>query len=323
MPLPRIVNVGTIDYVSGQKKTIGLPRDGVALQYNLRLQFTCTNAAGGPTGPLFQTLARLIRHVDVILGGRDTVVSASGEMLAARAQYEWGVPADGMDDTVVLTNSAVTVYDVTIPIPRALPRGQQPLLTADDLRRVSQAVLEITWGSVADLFTADNGAVLSALTCWLEVEYLLDVAGDVTFGVRELREITQGYTSSNDQMAVVIDGQTGNRVRSVAVASLVAGVGSNTPLNLGGVRIESGSFVFRNRKGPSIQAHNRSMFEQQAPIVGFYYMPFEWAGDPSHAIDTRVGILPTDLHAVFDIAFTAGVHELKLSIESIRPLRIG
>jgi len=321
MPLYRAVNIGTLDFATGQKKSIDIPRDGVAVQYNIRVQYTCTNGATGPTTPHFQTLARLLRRVDVVLGGRDTVVSQSGESLAARAQYEWGTPADGMADTVVLTNSAATVYDVTIPIPRFLPRSMRPLMCADDLRAITQATLEITWGTsdAANLFGTTNSAAISAVTCWVEVEYLIDMPApaEAAFAVRQLSEIVQDYSAANDNLSVTIDGQTGLAVRTIAFAALDNLVGSNSLVN--SWKLQAGTDIFHQRKAPALQAKNKIEFGQESLITGYYFQPLTFAGDPGMSINTDPRVIPADLKAVFDVSTGSGAEKLVISVESIRP----
>ena len=296
----RTIKIGSIDYVSGQKKTLEIPRDGVLLQLNLRVQYTVTNDASGPAAPLFQALARIIRRVDLVMGGRDTVVSQSGEMLSARAQYEFAALPDGMGDTVVLTDSAATVYDVTIPIPRWLPRSRTILATADDLRRVSQATVEITWAGsdTSAMFGTPDGSVISLVTCTVEAEYLMDVPGDQGFNVRQLSEISEDVTATNDNLAVTIDGQTGLLVRSIMTVALDDGVGANTIVNK--KKIQAASLVFHDNDGGQIQAANKLMFAQENLITGVYYRPLTFGGELSQAINTDPQVIPADINSIFD-----------------------
>lgn len=321
MTIFRKVHIGSIDYVSGQKKTLTIPTDGVVVQYVVRLAFTVTNGGSAAVGPLFQTLARIIRRLDITYQGRDTVVSQSGEMLAARAQYEQGVPCYGMDDSVVLTGSAATTYNVAIPIMRFLPRSTNPFRTSDDLRRISQAVMEITWGDSACAFFygTPNSAALSAVTCRVEAWYLLDVMPEARFDVRELSEINQSYSATNTALGVTLDSNTGVLFRSLAVASLVASVGSNSPLNAGKVTVKAASFTFQECDGRTIQANNRHDFEQASLITGFYFLPLTFAGDPSMMINTLRPNLTGELQALFDVTYTSGTHELLIGKEIVRP----
>lgn len=316
------VNVGTIDYSSGQKKSIDLPRDGVVLEYRLRCQYTVTNGGSAAVGPFFQGLARIFRQIDIRLNGRDTVVSHRGEHLAARARYEYGVPSDGMDDTVVLTGSAATVYDVTIPIPRLLPRSATPLLCGDDLRRVNDAVLEITWANsdCSQLYTTPNSAAISAVTCWLEVDYMVDVDPARTFLTRQLHTLTRDFTASNEEFSITVDTGTGLQIRSIAEAMTVANVGSDAPIDR--VALRAGTQHFFNRISESVRAANRQNFGLENPLTGYYFFATEVAGDFGFNINTSKDVMKSDLVLVQDVTFTSGTHTCELSIEAIRPPRL-
>ena len=166
---PRSVKIGTIDYVAGQKKTIDIPRDGVITQINIRFQYTHDNAAAGPAGPFFQTLARLVRRVDVVIGGRDTVVSQSGEMLSARAQCEFGTPADGMADTVVLTNSGHGADDIGFHLINSgvelapAPQQRTEIEVAEDILATYVGKYELT-PDFALVVTLEDGALFTQAT---------------------------------------------------------------------------------------------------------------------------------------------------------------
>ncbi len=319
-PVFRRRRIGSIDFVSGSKQSLDIPRDGVITGYDLRLRYTVTNETPGPIGPLYQTLARLIRRVDIVMGGRDTVFSQSGESISARQQYEFRTVPVGMGDTVVLTDALVTAYDVHLKIPRILPTSNAFFATADDVRRVNQATMEVTFGAAdtSDMFTTANAAI-SLVTLDVFADYLLDIP-DQTFGVREMKEIRHTVTATSPAELMTIDGGTGLTIRSLAIAVLVANIGSNTPLDAGSIKIQTGAFVFHEIDAPVIQADNKALFSQEALITGFYLQPLTFGGDLRMAIAT--GALSADLNALFDITVGAGTHEILMSVESTRGLQV-
>jgi hypothetical protein len=316
----RTREIGTIEYVSGQKKSLEIPRDGVLLALLINLQYTVTNGSSAAVGPLFQTLARLLSRIDLTMAGVDNVVSHSGAMLAARAQYDHGVPCRGMDATVVLTGSGTaTTYRVTIPIYRFLPRSTNPLRTADDLRRVNQAVMEVTWGAAdtSDFYTTPNDAAISAVTCRIEGQYLVDAPDDYLPQTRVLKEISHSYSASNTDAKVTVDNTTGQLLRSVAVAALRAEIGSASPL-AGKIRFEAGPFTFHDRLFDTVIADNRAQFSQESLIVGYHHFPFTNFGDPSLMVNTSPQALSADLEAHFDLTYTSGAERLLLGVETVR-----
>lgn len=317
----RKVKLGTLDYAAGQKKTLELSRDGILLQLNLRVRFTVTAGASAMVGALFQTIARGIRRADVVIDGRDTVLSHSGEMLAARAIYEHGVVIDGMEDTFVLTGSAtVTSYDVTIPIPFYLPRSADPFAAALPINRYRQATLELTFANgAADLVTTVNSAALSAFTVDVEAEYAFVTPADgwwsKPFLVRELSVVEKDFTAAATAMVLPIFTGAGgvSAIRSVALATLEGLVGTDADLN--SLEVVAGTFVWQKIDAAAIQASNKATFAT-AILTGFYMLPFVKGGQEAMAINA--GGLTADLNAVLNVnSATAG--KVLMSIERLRP----
>ena len=315
--------IGTLDYSSTQRKTIELDRDGILSRLLINVRYTLTGAASAATAPMFQTLARIMRRVEVKVGGRDTIVNASGEMLSAMAHYDYGAPADGMDDSVVLTENAATSYDVTIPIDFTLPRARRPDDTGLDLRRVTQADLAITWANsdATDLFTT-NPATISAVTCSLHGEYMLpDQAGAGTLvGVRQLTEIEKDIPATSSNFKVTIDGRTGLVVRRAAVAVLDDKIGDAAIMdtNNGTIKLESGSFVFRHEESRVVKAKNRLDLGLESTIAGYYDLPFINHGELVQAINTSNDVLPADLELILDVTKEAGTNTCLVLVEAVR-----
>jgi hypothetical protein len=324
MAIKQTIKVGTISFTAGTKQSIELPRNGVALEYRLRVRYTITNGSSAAEDPFYQALGRIVRRLDVILGGRDTVVSLFGEQLMSRATVEFGAVPDGMADTVVLTGSATaTAYDVLYTIPRFLPRSRNPLQTADDLRRVRSATLEVTWAdnTLAWLYgTPNSPAGISLVTADLEVDYLVDAGPEYQPMVRQLTHIDQVYSAASQALSITIDGQTGLALRSIDVISLDDSVGSNALINK--LKVAAGPVVFSEQDGPAIQAMNKLRYGLESIITGYHFIPFTFLGDDSLAILSSPQALPSDVQAVFDVTTGSGTEELLLSVEAIRPPRV-
>lgn len=315
--------LGTIDYASGQRATLEIDRDGILAGLDIRLRFTVTAGSSAQVGPLFQTLARLIRRFEILVAGQDTIVSQSGEMLAARAQYEFGAPALGMDATYVLTGSSTaTVYNVVIPVSFWLPRGRVPDDTSLDLRdgRIRQVVAAITWGSASDLVTTPNSAAVSAVTCELTGFYRLNQP-DKTFPlVRVLDEVTQEVTATADSFRIRMDGGGQNLAyRSFMIASLDANVGEDDIIN--NVKLYAGSFTWDNLHPLQVKAENRRMFSQESLIAGAYMLFLPNYGEAADVIVASV--LGSNLDLDLDVTKGTGTTNIKVSRETLRPLAIG
>ncbi|WP_431301817.1 hypothetical protein [Sediminicoccus sp. BL-A-41-H5] len=105
----------SVPYQAGVRNTIAIDRDGVLTMLRVRLQFRVTNGVTAAVGPLWMTLARLIRRFEIIINGADTLISVNGAHLASRALVEMGKRPYGMDAAIVLTANAVTDYDIVKP----------------------------------------------------------------------------------------------------------------------------------------------------------------------------------------------------------------
>ena len=249
------------------------------------------------------------------------MVAISGEMAVVRAAHEFGAVPDGMEDTVVLTASAVTAYDVTIPLPFFLPRARRPDDTGIDLRRVTQATVAVTWANfdASDIYGTPGAAAISLVTCTIEGEYLLDADPTRFVGVRQLAEIEKDLSATNSSFVMTIDGRTGLVVRDLMVASLVDKVGDNTILSAGSFKVESGPFVFLDRDAPMIRAANKSDSNLESLIAGVYHVPLILFGELNQGINTSPDVLPADLDVVLDATKQAGTNTLLMSVESVRP----
>jgi hypothetical protein len=310
-------------YQAGVRNTIAIDRDGVLMMLVLRVQFRCTNGATGPVGPLWQTLARIMRRVEVIVNGQDTVVTINGAHLASRAQVEWGGRSLGMDATVVLTNSAVTDYDVTIPLPFFLPKGVRPDDTGLDLRQTQQAILAVTWGDASDLFTTTNSAALSNVSCVVEGHYYVNAPAEQVFLARVLDTQDTPNPASNANMAILQDRGSDLWYRSWHMATLRNNVAVQNIIT-GDVRLNAGAFVYINRDGQNVLAEtirNYALPFAEYPTADRVYrldMPFLG----QNTTNINASALGGDLFLTLGTTYTSGTEIISISREMMRTLRI-
>jgi len=324
--MPSVVHrrkIGSLTYASGGRQTLEIDRAGVLTRLWLRARFTITNGNSAAVGPLYQTLARILRRIEVIAGGRDTVLSITGESLAARVSYEKGIVAYGMDASVILTATTATTYDIVLPLEFFLPNARRPDDCALDLRRVNQATLALTFANsdCSDIYTTPNSAAISAVTIDVEGEYLLDAPADAVFLVRSLDQISQDLASSNANFAIQVDRQSGLFIRTLTLETLAANIGNGSIISSTGqgLSLEAGSFVFNKQAGAIIQATNRHNF-RLAVVTGFYLMDETFFGQGTTMINT--GGLDADLRLIADATKQSGTNTLVVTRESVRPLKV-
>lgn len=324
--------LGTIVYSSGTQQSLELDKNGVLLRLFLRLQFTITNGATAPANPLFMALARILRRVEIMAGGRDIVQSVPGYFLALRAAYEnLSIPALGMGATVVTTANAVTQYDISIPVQFTLPLGKRADDTALDTTGLTQLSCIITWGTsdCADIFATPNGAILSNMTCSVEGQYIANplrnsqgaaVSGTTgkPFMVRAFDYQEISVAASNTAQVEILDSRSGLVLTSFLVAALADYQGNDAIIN--SFALDAASFNFFNRDAQEIRAANvQDLHLINGTTPGVLYLDPRFKGSLTNAINTAN--LNGDLKATLDLT-KQGVNDCRLCIqrEAIRPL---
>lgn len=326
--MPNVMNnfrkLGSMIYATGGRATLDLQTGDVLAELQFRLRYTITNGGSNAVAPLKQTLARLIRRIEVIVAGRDTVVSISGATLAAMQAYFSRIVPYGMDASVVLTSAAATAYDVVLTLPFTLQHAVRPDDTALDLRGVSQATVAITWGpsDCSDIYGTPNSAAVSLVTCDVEGRYVpyagVNAQGQMTpYLVRSFDQADYDISATSNAFGVIVDNRTGLFLRSIFVETEIAKVGADNVLNA--LQLASGQIVFRQSDAPQIKAENRRIFGF-APTAGDYFLFQPWLMQGTTMINTRD--LPAELRIVADVTKQSGVNTLRVTREAVRPLQL-
>jgi len=301
----------------------------------LRLRYTVTAGATGPATPLFQTLARLINRVEIIVAGRDTVQAIPGYLMALRANYEHeGIPGLGMEATVVTTGSnTATSYDVMLPVDFILPLGYREDDCAIDTSSLTQLSCVINWGRVdgSDLFTTPNSAAISNVTLDVEGQYITNPFRDANTGaavssvsgkpylVRHLDFQEIDVSATNTAMGVILDSRTGMIDLSFMLLTLADGVGVDTVINA--LSLDAGSFNYLKRDGRAIKAENlRELALTNGLIAGAYYIDPRFGGSVNNAINSAE--LTGDLKLTADVTKQGTVCKLIIQREAVRPLQL-
>jgi hypothetical protein len=313
--LPNVV------YQAGVRNTIQIDRDGVLSALNIRAQFSILGGATTAT-PLFNALARIFRRIEVVVDGQDTTISVSGAMLAARQQIESGARAFGMDATVVTTNGVTTAYDIILRIPFYQPRAVRPDDTSLDLRRVTQAILAVTWGDINDIFGTVGGASISVPpVCTVEAEYLINDDPAKVYMTRVLDEMQVPITATNPRLNSLMDRGQDLFYRTFLTATTRDNVAVNDILDAGTQQLLAGSVTYINRNGVNVRADQATYFG--IPVAeratGLYPFWLPYLEQNTTLINT--GMLTADLYFYNAVVRTSGVEFMIISREAMRPLR--
>ncbi len=315
--------IGQVDYASQQRKTLEIDRTGILTELQLHLQYTVTSAAGAISVPWYNTLSRIIRRLEVLVNGKDTLVSLPGEFLETLAKFDSSVAPFGADDSFVLTGSTTaTTYNVVLPVRFDLPRSSNPLLCALPAERLGQVTLAITWANadISDLVGTPNSATgISAVTCEVEGRYLLGANDNATFMARVLDydDETVSATSTNHQ--VTIDTGTGVRYRSLTLVQLRDYIAVDNVIN--DINFGSGTQVFQHRKPYFVRGDNRKTFQLDTVQTGVLRIGTEMYGNAAMWINSARDVLPADLRLTLDVTKTSGSEHIHVIKESIRPYK--
>jgi len=313
----------SVPYQAGVRNTIAIDRDGVLSQINIRLAYRVANGATAPVGPLWQTLARLIRRLEIVVNGQDTVVTISGAHLASRATLEWGVRPLGMDTSIVLTANQNTDYEIVLPLPLFLPRAVRPDDTSLDLRRVNQAILAITWGDASDLFATPGATVqVQNVVCSVEGSYLVNARPDQVFMVRALDMQETTSPASNANLTILQDRGSDLFWRSWHIATLRNQVAVQNIIT-GDVRLFAGAFSYANRDGNAVLAEGAREaaipWSEYPAADRVYPIRAQYLGQNVTLINA--GALSGDLYLAAGVTYTSGTEIISISREAMRMLR--
>lgn len=317
------VRLGNITYRSAQRETLEIPRIGVLHTLYVRVKYTVTSGSSAMSGPLFNTLSRIIRRLEVTVNGSDTVVNTTGPMLEAMARLDDAVPPLGTDDSFVLSGSATaTEYDITLPLMFFLPHHRIPDDTGLPTKAFRDVTMAITWGSddCADLVATTNDAAISNVTCQITGEFHVGVSPAApkpkSYRARGLSLIDDTLSASQTDYAMEI-ASAGNPIlfRRALITTLVNNVGSDAILSGGSVKLEAVPTIAQTIDGGVLKAINKRRY-RVSPQTGVYMIDTELFGEGTDMID--VSQLDADLKLVFDATKQSGTNDFKIQREVVR-----
>lgn len=325
-PTRVVRKIGTIPYAAGQRPTLEIDKDGVLFSLQLKLTATISAGATPGTGPTIYGLSRLLRRVEIVAGGRDTVQSVPGYMLAARNHIEYGRPpygiaqtdADRVQDMTIAANGSKT-YTIVLPVYFCLPLGRRMDDTGLDTFGLSQLTLAVTWGDASDLYKTAGTATVSGVTLEVEGDYLINPTRAKPYLVRTLDYQDVDITATNNEMAITIDSRTGLVIASIMAMATEDWVGSDNIVKA--LRLQAGSFVFSNRDAVQLRADNQRSYNT-VPGAGVLYIDPRSDGQLNTTILTSPNVMAAELKLMADVVKQSGSTRLSVQREGIRTLLV-
>lgn len=350
----KLVNrLGTFAQVVGRQPLnfdVGAPLTGI----DLRVRYTITTGATAPTGAMYGTLfqlAQIIKRMELIVNGQDTVMSVQPWLYLARLMQErHGIVPRGFETPINMLANQTTNVDIHIPIHFDMLRGRKRNDCAIDLRGIRACQLFLTFGGLTDLFQVPGATVtLTNVIVDVEATYIEQVPGKdkrgnaILFAVRQLDELNLPIPGANNQTTVDIDQRTGVNLISLMTAfiTLTASVPGGDDLGLingntftGDFKLKSGGTYFHISQAPFMRARVRDEFQlinagQAADVAsminpefaGMYMLDLRYDGKLSTGIPT--GALDANLQLLVNQNYTTGNTTMYVQRESVRPLNVG
>lgn len=326
---------GNIQYISAGEQYFDIPRWGVLYQMVLRVAFRITSGGMLPVGPLYQTLSRVIRNLQIVVNGRDYIYNLPGESIAMKAFRDFGIVPYGSD--AALPSVINTAYDyvvylpVTLYLPRGVRKADSGLNTGAPRIAGLPAQLKVTWANsnCSDIYTTPNGAVLSNVNCTVAGEYETDPspvfndgpdAGKPRFWLTRVQaQELVNLPATNSAFSVIIDEGTGVFLRALQIEALVDNVGADNVLANGTMQLKAGNRVYGDITA-GILKEQMQRAAQVNPQTGTYDWVFTQFGSLLTMIDTRRSELPANLILYMDATKQGTTTNLLVTRDGIRNL---
>lgn len=283
--------LGEKSFTAGQLTSYELPRNYSLDRLKFRLTAQLSRTVGTVGAPRDVSGAQLIKKIEVVKNGQESLKVIDAETLHRFCQIRYGtqpyysVPTtwDGFD--VQANIDFIIDFHLDFGMWRALQRFDT-LLDTTWRGSIQTLDLHITWGQLADVMTtAFDGTVTAPVNPSVSVasEEYIDpdaIAGEYTenreYGIRKV--ITADNPKEPHKFNI------GNRFRSFIIKTQSDDVLRNDILN--NVKIVTGSNVMKNRKGLALREENKSYCGLETMPTGYYLLEFCPNGHLTRSINT-------------------------------------
>jgi len=337
--LPEIAYAG-----AGAVSTFDLPRDhtmaGLRLMFNLE-QTTGAAVANG-TEP-DQGILAAIRRLEITADGGVTVYSIDPSSLFIANALWNGAPAQ-RDDLAPPGIGLTTRLQAFLHIPFALPFAKNPNLTLLNASALSSFRLNVTWGSINDLYqNVVNTSIVAANTFITpETEEVVGLDPRSVFSLFRVSQVTRDVAAAQDRFTVEVP--RGNVIRGLLVRSRVTtnGVQDEVDTIINQIDIESsergrGTFIHRRQRTTDTNGTARNGYtarnaarriyglndlytveagQQDFSLTGFYPIEFMENQRASGSVRTQDF---TSFNAVMNVSAPAGTPQVLVNVFEMIP----
>ncbi len=253
--------------------------------WNLRFNFVVTIGTGA--GAVTEGTLLAIKNVYAVTDRGEVVVNLPGRALYKIAAYKYGATP-----TLTALAAASATYYVHLPIVFSDRRLNRPEDTVLDTSRYRSIRLQITMGSISDLFTAPGTATV-AMTLDMEIEKTFGALPADAKPFYYVSYDSRPPTDASTSTTVKLDRSPDMSIKRLYVHSSASGTAGSlwTGTNADDVQDtsairESNRFITRDRKHEMIQNQNKIDSGLESILAGVEVFDFVNDGGISAALST-------------------------------------
>lgn len=176
--IQQINKVQAIEFATSATKTRELPR---SVYRGLQLDFHLTHTNGAAPTITWETFCKMITKIEIVVNGRDTVMSLTGQQLYAMNYFDHAIAP--VSSFFVTATASGTSY-MSLYLPFCLNRAIKPGDTLLDVRRASSVVLAVTFGTSIE--STSNISAYSSGYLYIAPDEYVEVPADGVFARHEI-----------------------------------------------------------------------------------------------------------------------------------------
>lgn len=289
----------TLNYEKNASKSIALPRNysyqGLYLTLKAVITIVTADATAYTNAPW-----KLIKRIEVIANGRDSLKNIDGVALAMLNKFMQG--AANYFSTVPVAVGASQAFESSLYLPFAMPRAVKPVDTYLNAPDFGTLEFRITFGSEADMYSA-NSANVTITSASVSVQSLESIGAGRAPLINKVGIIEKEVTATASEFSVPIN--VGNSFRGFLVRAEVDGNPSDSVIN--SVVLRSGTEVYCKTDYNQIRNENKLHFGVESMPSGYLFIDFCPDGYLTESLDTK-GF--SNLELVCDVTKQSGTNKI-------------
>ncbi|MBI5970573.1 MAG: hypothetical protein HY884_05410 [Deltaproteobacteria bacterium] len=290
--------VGTIVYKQNEAVSFELPRNFPIRGILLRMAADITIITAAATA-YAQGAVKLIKRIEIIANGRDTLKSIDGPGLAElNRQMNGTVNPLGAVPTAVGANQLMAAL---LKIDFEMPRSVSPSDANLNSYLFSTLELKITFGAPSDMYSA-NSANVTINSAPITVT-LLESEGNAGSIVHKVGSTEKEVTATSTDFQIALP--VGNKFRGFLIRAEVDGNPNDSVINK--IELRSGTTVFHKWDFTSLKDCNKIDYELESSPTGYVFIDFCPDGFMGEALATA-GF--SDLTLSFDVTKQTGINKI-------------